>query len=75
MVNQVILKKKRKWKIEDLTVRDMDLLSQASYLPEKNWFCFGMSFYKLVQLEAVDEDTLVTPFGRELVRAYERMRQ
>lgn len=70
-----VIKKRRKWKIEDLTKTDMELLRTAAHLPDKSWFCFGWSFYKLLQLNAIDEDTFVTPYGAELVRAYARMTQ
>jgi hypothetical protein len=70
-----VIKRRKKWKLDDLTPRDMDLLSTAAHLPEKTWFCFGISFYKLFDLKLVDEETMPTFYGRELVKAYARISQ
>jgi len=71
-MNQII-KKRKKWKLSDITAKDVELLQQAAHLPEKTWFCFGWAYYKLFDLHLVDEDTFITPYGVQFVHAVPRL--
>jgi hypothetical protein len=59
---------RKKWKLDDLTHRDVELLSMAASMKEKTFFCFGKAWYKLFDLNLVDEDTFVTSFGRDVLK-------
>lgn len=58
---------KSKYTLESLNQADIDLLTQASHVPEKTWFCFGQSYFKLLSLELVDNDNQVTYTGKQLL--------
>lgn len=59
---------RKKWKLDDLTNRDVELLSMAASLTDKTFFCFGKCYFKLFDLCLVDEDTFVTQFGRDVLK-------
>jgi hypothetical protein len=63
------------WKLEDLRPRDMELLSEAAARPDRTFFCFGLAWYKLFDLNLIDEDMCVTPYGKGIAGAYARMSQ
>lgn len=68
-----VIKKRKAWKLSDITAKDVELLQAAAHLPEKTWFCFGWAFYKLYDLNLVDEDTFITAYGLEFVHAIPRL--
>jgi hypothetical protein len=67
----VPIKKKRVYKMEDLTKYDIELLIQAASVPSETFFCFGMAWYKLYALGLIDEDTKVTNDGFVAIRSFQ----
>jgi hypothetical protein len=59
---------KREYSLYDVTRNDALLIQSAASLPEKTWFCYGHAWYKLSQLEMIDDDLRPTPFGLEVAR-------
>lgn len=57
-------KRRREYTLNDVTVNDARMLLRAAAMPEKTWFCFGVAFYKLDQLELIDEDLRPTYLGK-----------
>ena len=55
---------KREFRLEDVTVNDARMLLRAAATPDKTWFCYGKAFYKLDQLELIDEDLRPTYLGK-----------
>lgn len=58
---------KTKYILQDLKESDIAMLAQAAHLPEKTWFCFGASYFKLRALELVDNELRVTYTGKQLL--------
>lgn len=71
MTKVVTKKKKRVYKLEDLTSSDIELLIAAAHAPPESFFCFGMAWYKLYSLKLIDEDTKVTMEGVLAVRSFQ----
>ena len=73
-MNKVIVKKKKKeYKLEDLTHSDFDLLKQAFFLAQREptaFVCFGKHYPKLRALGLVDDENQVTYEGRDFVKQY-----
>ena len=61
--------KEKKFTLQDLKISDIQLLSMAANLPPKTWMCFGMSYYKLSDLNLIDSDNAVTFYGKELIKS------
>lgn len=59
----------KKYTLNDLNINDIQLLSLAASLPPKTWMCFGMSYYKLSDLNLIDRDNSVTFYGKELIKS------
>lgn len=71
-MTQTVIKKKRKvYKLEDLTKSDIDLLIASASAPPEAFFCFGMSWFKLFSLNLIDEDTKITNEGIMAVRSFQ----
>lgn len=67
-MNKVVIKKKRKvYKIEDLTEADINMLAQAYSIPQDHFMCFGKYYYKLRALELVDDELQITHQGKMLI--------
>lgn len=62
-------KRRQKYTLKDLKQHDINLLASAAAVPEKTWFSFGMAYYKLRDLNLVDDETRVTYHGRKLLAA------
>ena len=64
-------KKYRIYKLEELNRNDFTLLKQSYFLYRNNteeFVCFGPSYFKLRQLELIDDDNQITFHGRSLVK-------
>lgn len=61
-------KEKRVYRLEEVTFKDLQLLSQAAALQEGYFLCFGLSWYKLHGLNLIDDDSQVTNDGIELLK-------
>lgn len=61
----VIIRKPRKiHKIEDITNQDIWLLSKAYSLPEGQFMCFGMNYYRLEALGLISDENQITLTGK-----------
>jgi hypothetical protein len=71
--NKVVVKKKRKiYKLEDLDMRDLELLAQAYALPDDHFLCLGTRGYKLIQLGLMSEELQITYAGRRYMWALQQ---
>jgi len=61
-------RKKIEYKFTDITRNDALMLQAAAGTPEKHWFCFGKSWYKMAALELVDDDLRPTHLGMAVAR-------
>lgn len=59
---------RRVYTILDVTRHDALILQSAAGHPDKSWYCYGVAWYKLDQLELVDEDLRPTPLGLSVAR-------
>ena len=69
----IVKKKRREYKLEDLTRDDFDLLKQAYFLHQNDptaFLCFGKFFPKLKALKLVDDENQLTYEGRGFVKYY-----
>jgi len=64
---QTVLKR-REYRLEDVTPNDLRMLAAAASMPEKSWYCFGSAWYKLFELELIDDENRTTELGKSLVR-------
>lgn len=62
----------KRFKLEDLTLGDVDMLAMAASVPQGTWFCFGQSFYKLYDLDLIDKDNSVTFYGKQLIKSLQK---
>lgn len=62
----------KRFKLEDLTIGDIDMLALAANVPQGTWFCFGVCFYKLYDLDLVDNDNSVTFYGKQLIKSLQK---
>lgn len=62
----------KRFKLEDLTLGDIDMLAMAASIPQGAWFCFGPSFYKLYDLDLIDKDNSVTFYGKQLIKSLQK---
>jgi hypothetical protein len=63
--------KRKPFKLQDLHKNEYDLLKIGYFLHYNNpdsFVCYGRSFEKLLQLELIDKDNLITWNGRALVK-------
>lgn len=56
-----------KAKIEDLSPKDLRLLSLAYGLPDESFLCFGKNFYRLQELGLISDENQITFMGRMFV--------
>lgn len=61
------IKRRPKTRIEDLTAKDIKLLTMAYGLPDDQFMCFGKSYYPLQSLGLVSDDNQITFVGRQYV--------
>ena len=62
------VKRRREYTLNDVTRNDAMILQSAAGTPDKSWYCYGIAWYKLEQLELVDEDMRPTPLGIAVAR-------
>lgn len=46
----------------------VDLLYEASFLPEGHFICFGQSYFSLRKLQFINGDNQVTILGRQFLK-------
>jgi len=63
------------YKIQDLSYNEYDLLKEAYFLHQNqienqpvSFVCFGASYYKLLDLDLIDDENQITFHGRQLVK-------
>lgn len=56
-------KPRRIYTLDEVTLNDVRMLSHAASLTDKSWYCYGTAWYKLDQLELIDDDLKPTPLG------------
>jgi hypothetical protein len=54
---------KKEYTLYDVTRRDAMMLVAAASLSEKTWYCYGSAWYRLSELELIDDDMKPTAFG------------
>jgi hypothetical protein len=64
--------KRTPYTLADLKPYDLELLLTASTRPAGTFFCFGMSWQKLFDLNLIDEDTMTTADGYRMNQMYAR---
>lgn len=60
-------KRRTKAKIENLTIKDITLLSIAYGLPDESFLCFGQSYFPLLELGLVSDESKITFMGRKYI--------
>ncbi len=53
--------------LEDLTGKDIHLLTKAYSLPDDQFLTFGNSYHKLEELGLIDDENKITLMGRKLI--------